>query len=232
VEEQILNELKELKSILTHIVGTSDLSKEVQISQENLDKAAKAFKKLSIERNEWIEESAISKIIKNAPYQSGKFIQKEFGFTNCFKYGRSIYYNRSDLVTLARELKERNIDFNRFFEYRAGQEKFEKSVEATRNKLSRKSFKIPDDLSDITTSRVLPDITLIQDDIKRLKQEFKEEKLADHIDIYQKNYAMVKFEYRFEKYLDQAIKRRCSKWCEHFNYAQSALIEVRLALKD
>lgn len=232
MEKQILDELQVLKNLVAHIVGTSGLPQDEQFSKEHLDKAAKAFQKLSIERGEWIDESDISKVIKGAPYQSGKFIQKEFGFTNCFKFGRTTYYNKRDLIALSCELKERNIDFKRFFEYRADQEKFEKGLESVKSNSDKKSFKIPDDLSDITTSRVLPDIDLIKEDIKRLKQEYKGEKLEDYIDIYRKNYAMVKFEYCFEKYLDPVIKRRCDKWCSNFNYAHNALKEIRAAVKS
>ena len=94
------------------------MSKGEQFSKAYLDKAAKEFKKLSIERGEWVEESKIDKIIRDAPYRCGAFIQREFGFTNFFKYGRTTFYNRKDLLALVRELKERNINFNRLHEYR------------------------------------------------------------------------------------------------------------------
>jgi hypothetical protein len=55
MDEQILNELKELRYLLSRLIGTSELPLEQKFSQEALDKAAKEFQKLSIERGEWIE---------------------------------------------------------------------------------------------------------------------------------------------------------------------------------
>jgi 2-keto-4-pentenoate hydratase/2-oxohepta-3-ene-1,7-dioic acid hydratase in catechol pathway len=72
----------------------------------------------------------------------------------------------------------------------------------------------------------MPEASVIREDIKRLKEEFFQYKLSDYIDIYKDNYAMTKFIYHFEKYLEPGLKRRCKKWCDDFNYANHALEEV------
>jgi hypothetical protein len=227
-QSQIATELKELKLLLSKIVGSSDLPSKEQFSPQILDKAAKEFKKLSIARGEWITEYELYKHFKDAHYGCGKFIREKFGFSNYFKQGKTTYYNKTDIVSLSKELKLRNVNLARYMELKQDQENFKKKlVDASSNKKAsklKKSYQLPDDLYDINTSEPpRPAIELVKEDIKNLEEEFFQYKLADYIDIYKGNYAMVKFEYSFSKYLNNEIKQRCRKWCENFNYANHAL---------
>ena len=232
MQKELLAEIKELKTAISTLIGTSDLLPEEQFSKEALDKAAKQFQKLSIERGEWVSDSDITKYIKNAHYRAGAFIIREFNFTNYFKSGRTFFFNKKDLIALAKELKERNVNLGRYMEYIDDQVRFKKSLaNAAENnkdkKNKRKSFKIPADLKDFNTSPVkMPSADIIREDIKRLKEEFFQYKLSDYVDIYKDNYAMMKHIYWFEKYLEPGLKKRCRKWCEDFNYANHALEEV------
>jgi len=71
---------------LAQLVGTTDLSTEKQFSKEAFAKAAKSFKKMEIERGEWVKESDIGKYIK-ADWRAGSFIRNEFGFNAYIKEG-------------------------------------------------------------------------------------------------------------------------------------------------
>jgi hypothetical protein len=154
MEEQILKEIKELRSILSKVIGSSDLPVKQQFSKEAISKAATEFRKLSIERGEWIKEDDISKIIKKAPYHSGKFIIEKFEFTNYFKWGRTLYFNKKEIIALNNELKKRNINLKRYIELIKDQEKFKKYLEEVKNPQRAKKrprFKIPDELKNIET---------------------------------------------------------------------------------
>jgi hypothetical protein len=228
MEKKILSEFKELKIILSKLIGTGDLPFKEQFSKEAIDKAAKQFQKLSIERGEWVEECNIEKYIKNARYRAGTFIRQEFGFSNFFKRGQTYYYNKKDLISLAAELKNRNVDLGRYMEYLEDKGKFNKYLESAnqniKGKAKRKAFQLPYDLKDITTSPAkTPSAEVIREDIKRLKEEFFQYNLSDYIDVYKGNHAMMKFIYHYEKYLDPELKKRCKRWCENFNYANHAL---------
>lgn len=74
MDAQILKEIKEVRQLLSKMIGTTDLPAKQQFSTQALDKAAEEFKTLSIQHGEWISD--VSKIIKGAPYGSGKFIVK------------------------------------------------------------------------------------------------------------------------------------------------------------
>lgn len=50
MEKEILSEIKQLKAAISKLIGTADLPAKEQFSTEALDKAAKQFQKLSIER--------------------------------------------------------------------------------------------------------------------------------------------------------------------------------------
>ena len=126
MEKEILSEIKQLKAAISKLIGTADLPAKEQFSTAALDKAAKQFQKLSIERSEWVEEYNIDKYIKNARYRAGAFIRQEFGFSNYFKRGQTYYYNKKDLMALAKELKARNVDLGRYMEYIEDQAKFKK----------------------------------------------------------------------------------------------------------
>jgi hypothetical protein len=228
MQNELLAEIKELKTLLAKLIGTSDLPAKEQFSIDALDKAAKRFQKLSIERGEWIEDGNIDKFIKHAPYRAGTFIRQEFGFSNFFKRGQTYYYNKKDLVALGKELKERNVDLGRYMQYVEDQAKFKKYLESInekgKGKKKKKAFQLSYDLKDITTSPVKPpSADIIRKDLKKLKDEFFQYNLADYIDIYKDNHAMTKFIYHYEKYLDPDMKKRCKRWCENFNYANHAL---------
>ena len=63
MQKQILSEIKELKSLLAKIIGTSDLPVEQQFSIEAVDKAAKEYQNLAIERGYW--ERVTKHLMKN-----------------------------------------------------------------------------------------------------------------------------------------------------------------------
>lgn len=224
--EAILKELKEIKNVLAQLTGSSDLPKKEQFSKAALAEAAKAFRKLSMERGEWIADDRIGSIIKNAPYRAADFIIKEFGFLNYFKQGRKFYLNKKDLQALNKELKRRNIELQRYVEYRQDQARFKTcmaSLKENNKGKGKKAFVVPD-MYDITSPPPkAPEAAIIRKDIERLKEEFFEGKLNDYVDIYGGNHAMIKSIYWYEKYLEPGTKRKCQRWCDRFNYANHAL---------
>ncbi|MCU7550414.1 hypothetical protein OCK74_14935 [Chitinophagaceae bacterium LB-8] len=227
MRNQVLNELKDIKNILAQLVGTADLQLEEQFSKEAIDKAAKVYQKLQIERGEWVGDSDISKFIRSAPYRPGSFLIKELGFTAYFRKGHNFYFQKKALQALAEELKQRNVNLARYIELKADQEKFKKTiskVSSSKGRKSKKPYEFPSDVKDITTSPIpVPSVELVREDLKRLKEEFFECKLSEYIDIYNGNHAMMKFIYHFEKYIKPEVKRRCKKWVDSFNYANHAL---------
>lgn len=228
MDDELLSEIRRLRNALTQVLGTSQLPEEEQFSVETLDRVAKEFQKFIIERGEWISDSDISKYIKNAGYRAGNFIREKFNFTNYFKYGRTYYYNKSDIISLGKALKERNVSLDRYIEFVESRDRFKKNLEdAKRNNKGKhkgKPFKLSSEVRNIQTSpAAIPDASVIRDDIKRLKGEFFKNKFGDYVDIYRNTYAMLKHMYYFEKYLEPGLKRRCRKWCDDFNYANNAL---------
>jgi hypothetical protein len=227
MQKQILTELKELRSAISKIAGTSDLPIEAQFSAAALDKAASEFKKMQVARGEWVPENEISKYVKNAGWSSGGFIRLELQFSNYFKQGRSYFYNKTDLIALSKELKDRNVNLSRYIEYRGSEAAFKKKVaEAAKNKKGnkRRPYNLPDDLREITTSeKPRPSVDLVKADIKSLEDEFFKFDLAQYIDIYQGSYAMMKSDYMFMKYRNKELGSKCRKWCDNFNYANNAL---------
>lgn len=206
MQTELLSKIEELKNAITILIGTSDLPAPEKFSKEALDKAAKQFQKLSIERGDWVYNGNIDKYIKGAHYQAGAFIIREFKFTNYFKRGRTIFFNKKSLIALSKELKDRNIDFGRYMEYVGDQSKFKKyianSAENNKANKNKKPFHISPDVKNITTSPIkFPSPEIIREDIKGLKEEFFQHNLSDYIDIYNGHYAMMKSIYYFEKYL-------------------------------
>lgn len=67
----------------------------------------------------------------------------------------------------------------------------------------------------------------VQSHIDDLMEEFKKDKLIEFIDIFEESYAMVKFIYHFDRYIDREKSKQCKKWCFEFNYAQNALSEIK-----
>jgi hypothetical protein len=224
MQKQILTELKELKSILSHLIGTSELESQEQFSKDSLDKAARLFAKMTTQRGDWVKEDEIGKYVK-ADWRAGSFIRSEFGFNACIKDGRSHLYNKKALQKLGQELKARNIDLSRYMEYKRSESEFQKKISANKKLTKNKRpYDLPTDIKDVTTSPPpTPDVALVKADLKKLKDEFFQFKMSEYIDIYRDNHAMVKFVYYFEKYLDPQIKRRCKRWCDDFNYANHAL---------
>jgi hypothetical protein len=228
MQNKILEELKGLKAIIAKLIGTIDLPLAEQFSNDAVLQAAKQFQKLSIERGEWVDEHSIHKYLKNAHYGTGTFIRQEFGFSNYFKRGRTHYYNKKDLIALAKELKRRNVNLPRYIEYKEDKAKFQKCIESIKVEIKlrpkKKSFHIPNSLKDILSSPPkLPSTELILDDIERLKQEFSQYNLGDYVEIYNENHAMMKSIYYYQKYLESETRKRCKRWCENFNYANHAL---------
>jgi hypothetical protein len=228
MEKQILEELKQLKAAMAQLAGTSNLPKSEQLSTATLDKAAKEFQKLKKTSDQWLSEHELYKYFKDAHYGTGKFIREQFGFSNYFKQGRSHYYNKADIIELAKELKERNVKLARYMQLKEEEDNFKKRIaSAALNKKAtgkKKSYEIPDEVQDINISDYpKPSVELIKEDLKNLEEEFFKYKLEDYIDIYRGNYAMVKYNYSFKKYISNDIKQRCKKWCENFNYANNAL---------
>jgi hypothetical protein len=72
----------------------------------------------------------------------------------------------------------------------------------------------------------MPSPEIIKEDLNLLKEEFFHLKLSEYIDIYNENYAMMKYAYYFDKYLNPMLKNRSKKWCQDFNYANEALAIV------
>jgi hypothetical protein len=227
MQKQILSELKELRYAISKIAGTCDLPAEIQFSFAALDKAASEFKKMQIARGEWIPENEIYKYVKNAGWSSGSFVRTELRFSNYFKHGRSYFYNKTDLIALSKELKDRNVNLSRYIEYKTSEAAFKKKVtEAAKNKKAnkRRPYELPDELREITTSETpLPSVDLVKADIKSLEDEFFKSDLAQYIDIYQGCYAMMKSDYMFMKYRNKELGSKCRKWCDNFNYANNAL---------
>mgnify|MGYP001544467319 CR=1 FL=1 len=61
MNESIISELRDIKSILSKLLDVSDLKSEDQFSTETLDKAAKLFVKFQTERDEGVSEDDLEK---------------------------------------------------------------------------------------------------------------------------------------------------------------------------
>ena len=229
--KEILTEIRELRSLMARLMGMPEQSGPENFSTEALDKAAKEFQKLSIERGEWVESSQISKYIKSAPYDVGNFIREEFAFTNCFKRGRTYYYFKEDIITLGKQLKERNVDLRRYMELKADQATFKKYIadilQNTDAKGKKKKFRVPEALRDITTSSPkMPAPEVLKAELEKLKEEFFQLKLSEYIDIYKGNYAMSKYLYNIQKYIEPTLRRRIGTWVGDFNLVNQLIEEI------
>jgi hypothetical protein len=228
MQNEILREIQELKTLFAKLIGTADQTVENRFSEEVLNRVAKDFLKMSIERGDWVKDSGIPSFLGPCPWNAGSFIRKELEFTNWFKRGHEYLYSKKDLIALGQELKTRNIDLKRYKEFLEDKAAFDKKRAAQdtleKQKSKGKSYKIPTGVKNITTSEIpKPDPELAQHDLVRLKQEFKAAKFEAYIDIYKGTHAMLKHIYHYQKYLEPGLKRRCQKWCEAFNYANHAL---------
>jgi len=233
MEDRVLKEVKKIRELLSELVGTSELPTSQKFSKEALTKAAREFKKLSIERGEWLSDNEISKIIKNAPWRSGKFIIEKFEFANYFKRGHITYFNKKDLIDLNKELKLRNINIKDYIELTEDQAKFEKlvyNINLTKGSKKKMHFNIPDDLRDITSKPYSPPSEeIVRKEIESLMQDFTKFDLSEYIDLYyKKTYGSFKYDYTFDRYLKPELKKYCKDWCFKFNYANNALKKLLL----
>lgn len=229
MENQILIELTAIKVCLTKLVGSPTEPSSGGFSNDLLDKAAKEFQTLSIQRGEWLRESEIDKVIKKAPYRAGIFLRETLGFTNFFKKGHDYYYNKEDLLSLAKELKERDVDLKRYMELKDDQLRFEKARSTTTQKKSTKSkpFKLPKDAKNIPASPpVLPPVDAVRKELKALKSTFFQNNYGEYIDIYKGSYSMLKHIYFLEKYMEPGLKRQINKWCQAFNEANQLIFDI------
>ena len=157
--EQILAEIRELKQILSKVIGTTYESSENRFSVEALDKAAKDFHQWTIDRGDWVGEDDIGKYIKPAPWNAGTFIRKELEFASWFRRGQQYLYSKKDLMALGKELADRNIDLKRYKEFLEDKAAFDrKAAKDLNNPLKRKGkpkpFYIPKGLKNITTAEI------------------------------------------------------------------------------
>lgn len=228
-EGKLYTELKHLRYLLAKVVGTQDLPKRDQFSKEAIKKASSEFRKLQIERGEWISEDDISKVIRTAGYRSGRFIIEKFEFKNFFIRGKQYFYSRKDLIALNKELKARRINLGIYMKLEEDKEKFHKYLnDLKQEKKRRPRFKLPEELRDIDSQPYNhPPKEKVLDHIDSLLKEFEADKLVEFIDIFNDDYAMVKYIYYFDRYLNPVKRKQCDKWCFEFNYAQTALKEIK-----
>ena len=231
MQKQILTEIRELKSLISKVIGTSDQFPDNPFSTDALDRASREFERLSIQRGNWVKERDIQEHIKSAPWRCGKFIREEFGFQNYFKRGREYYYWKNDLIALGKELIDRKVDLRSYVELKEDQAKFEKYVNALLNNITpkgkRKPYKLPTLLKGIqSTPPKMPDPEVIRTDLKNLKAEFFKNKYGDYIDIYRGNYARIKEIYWMEKYIEPNLRKRLNSWRESFNLANDLLKKI------
>lgn len=227
MEDKIYTELKELRLLLARLIGTADQPVENQFSQEAVEKAAKAYQRMTIERGDWITEKEFPKYLGLCSWRAGKFIQEAFAFNHVIKKGREYLYYKKDIEALGQELKAKNINLHRYEEFLIDKAAFDKkvaTVSASPKKGKDKRFQMPTGTKNIATSAIpKPDPEMVRQDLANLKAEFINAKYGLYIDIYKGAHAMLKFMYHYEKYLEPGLKRRCQKWCENFNYANHAL---------
>lgn len=109
-------------------------------------------------------------------------------------------------------------------------EKFDKYVQSIGSEKGkkRKRFKIPEGLQDIITEPYHPPSEkLVRDHLNSLWEQYQGSDMEEYIDIFpSQTWAMFKFEYYYDRYLDADLKRRCKKWCFEFNYANKALMKI------
>ena len=236
-EDKVFAELKQIKKILSLIIGTSDLPEKEKFSREAISTAAREFQKMQIERGEWIETNDVCKVIKHAPYNPAKILIDHFQFKNYFMRGKKYYFKKTDLIDFNKELKNRNINLEKYDELLRDKEKFQKYIDGIhtekRNK-SRRRFQIPEGLENIySVPYSLPIEQQVRDEINALLEEYKKFDLSTYIDFYEmKTYAMFKYQYEFDRYLKPDIKKLCKNWCFKFNYANNALKRILELKKD
>jgi hypothetical protein len=227
MEEKVYLELKKIRNLLSELIGTSELPAKEKFSKNAITKAAKEYRKLAIERGQWLSNHDIDKVIRNAPWRAGKIIIEKFGFTNYFKRGSTFYFNRKDLVALNKELKKKNINLSEYAELLEDQDKFQKYLQSIETG-KRKRFKIPDELKDINSKPYSPpQEDIVKDEINKYMEEFAKFDLSEYISLYEgKTYAMFKYDYTFDRYLDPKLKKFRKDWCFKYNYTNNALKKI------
>jgi len=232
MEDKILNELKQIRQLLSELIGTAELPASEKFSKEAIAKAAKEFRKMSIERGEWISSDNINTVIKNVPWAyPGKFIIEQFGFKNYFRHMNKLYLNKKDLIALSQELKERNINIKEYADLLADQSKFRIRVTSINLSTGAKKslhYKIPDELRNINSKPYSPAIEqLAKNEIETLMQDYKQFDLSVFINLHQgKTYALFKYESDLERYIEPKLRTYYEDWCFRFNYANDALKRI------
>ena len=230
-EDKILAELQQLRRLFTVLLGTEELPAKEKFSRAAIAKAAKDYRKMQAERGEWISSGEVNNIIKHAPYNPAKMLIEEFQFKNYFKRGSTYYFKKKDLQDLNLELKERNINLKVYEELLQDNEKFQKYIESVSQSegiKKRRRFMIPEGLENIFSKPYsAPNEELVRNEIKALWKEYEEFNLSEYVDLYyKKTYAVFKYIYHWDRYLDPKIKKLCKGWCEKFNYANTALKKI------
>jgi hypothetical protein len=230
-EDQILSELKQLKRLFTVMLGTEDQPAKEKFSKTAIIKASSEFKKMQAVRGEWLSSGDVNIVIKHAPYNPAKMLIEEFQFRNYFKRGSTYYFKRRDLIDLNKELKKRNINLRTYSELLQDKEKFQKyvdSISQPKGSKKHRRFKIPEGLENIFSEPYSPpNEDLVINEIKSLWEEYEKFALSEYVDLYyKKTYAVFKYIYHWDRYLDPKIKRQSKLWCEKFNYAQTALKKI------
>jgi hypothetical protein len=226
-EDKILSELKQLKRLFTVMLGTEDQPAKDKFSKAAIIKASSEFKKMQAARGEWVSSGDVDKVIKHAPYNPAKMLIEEFQFKNYFKRGSTYYFKKKDLQDLNKELKKRNINLDTYSDLLQDKEKFQgyiDSISQREGNKKRRRFKIPEGLENIFSEPYSPpNEDLVRNEIKTLLEEYVKFDLSEYIDLYdKKTYAVFKFIYHWDRYLDPQVKKQCKQWCEKFNYAQTA----------
>jgi len=230
-EDKILSELKQLRRLFTIMLGTEDQPAKKKYSRAAIIKVSSEFKKMQAARGEWISSGDVDKVIKHAPYNPAKLLIEEFQFKNYFKRGSTYYFKRKDIQDLNKELKKRNINLEAYSDLLQDKEKFQKyinSISQPEGSKIRRRFKIPEGLENIFSEPYSPpNEDLVRNEIMALLEESEKFDLSEYIDLYYKNtYAVFKYIYHWDRYLDPIIKKQCKQWCEKFNYAQAALKRI------
>jgi len=219
---------QQIRRLLSKLIGTSDLPATERFSKDAILKAAKDFQKLSIERGEWLPDDKIDSIIRTAHYRPGKFLIEKLGFTNYFKWGRELYFNRKDLIALNKELKERKINLDKYSTLVFEKDKFDeliKSIKLPKGTKTKKHYKIPEGLQNIADKPFSSEAEeLARKEIKELLVEYEKFDLSEYIELYEgKTQAYFRYTYTFERYIKPETRKYCKDWTFKFNYANAAL---------
>lgn len=210
MQEQILAELKDLKSIVYKLAGISEDPINSTISIEAIQEATKEFRKLEIQRGEWVTDYDLDKYFKGVGFGAGKFIREVFDFKDYFNKGRTIYYKKSNVLKLREELKSRNVDLASFIELNNDKESFQNCIDKylASNPKGRKPFALPEYFENINLDKLEPPVELVQEDLKKLHEKYVNERLERYISVFN-TYASLKINYPYERYFDEEIKKRC-----------------------